>query len=205
MIFKKVETKFVKQIGQRVFLRIYWDSEDGMCGSVKTYHNAMSFLCDEIEYLDGLSPSRQIKKDLYPSFLWPTHCEKCNASVPGEDEATYQIFHRSLYNSPTGYLEPGNMYWNDWYPSSIDWDNPEPRSLEIFLPNKRVWSLDMRASNCGKPNDRFHRCWIRHGDPEKDKIHVDKNGLTCKTSGAGSIKIENYHGFLHHGNLIQII
>lgn len=202
MNFEEVETKFVERIGQRVFLRIYWTSEDKMCGSVKTNHNAKSFLYDEIEYTEQ-SPSRQIKKDLYPSYLWPTHCDSCKAIVPPETEATYQIFHRSLYNTPTGYLEPGNMYWNDWFPSSFDWDNPETKTLDIVLPNNLIWTVDMRSSNCTKPKDRLHRCWIRHGDPEKDKIHVDKNGLTCETSGAGSIKGGNYHGFLHHGKLIS--
>jgi hypothetical protein len=58
--------------------------------------------------------------------------------------------------------------------------------------------IDSRASNCTLPNDREHKCWIRHGTPPD--LTVDKNGKTC-AAGAGSIQLGNYHGFLRNGHL----
>jgi hypothetical protein len=49
--------------------------------------------------------------------------------------------------------------------------------------------------------DKTHRCWVRHGDPDKgEPVHVDKAGHTC-AAGAGSIATPGYHGFLHNGQL----
>lgn len=56
------------------------------------------------------------------------------------------------------------------------------------------------ASNCTMPDDKNHKCWVRHGRPEDGTLHVDKNGHTC-AAGAGSIVAGNYHGFLHNGHL----
>jgi hypothetical protein len=61
------------------------------------------------------------------------------------------------------------------------------------------WHIDGRASNCTMPGDTEHRCWVRHGE-DGGVIHVDKNGHTC-AAGAGSIQVEGFHGFLHHGVL----
>jgi len=66
------------------------------------------------------------------------------------------------------------------------------------------WPLDHRASNCTRPDDKVHRCWVRHGRPEDGTLHVDKNGDTC-AAGAGSIIMHGgWHGFLHHGELYRI-
>lgn len=70
------------------------------------------------------------------------------------------------------------------------------------LHNHHTWMIDGRASNCTMPDDQDHRCWVRHGTVG-DKLHVDKNGLTC-AAGAGSIAIPGYHGFLHHGELTDV-
>jgi hypothetical protein len=48
------------------------------------------------------------------------------------------------------------------------------------------------------PNDRLHRCWVRHGDAPE--LTVDKNGKTCG-AGGGSIVSGSYHGFLRNGFL----
>ncbi len=74
------------------------------------------------------------------------------------------------------------------------------RSLVVILPGKRPWCIDSRANNCTKKDDKVHRCWVRHGNPEDGTLHVDKNGNTC-SAGAGSIAVPGYHGFLHHGFL----
>jgi hypothetical protein len=48
-------------------------------------------------------------------------------------------------------------------------------------------------------DDNVHRCWVRHGTVG-EPLHVDKIGHTC-AAGAGSISVEGFHGFLHHGVL----
>jgi hypothetical protein len=75
-------------------------------------------------------------------------------------------------------------------------------SLVCIIPcssGTHWWCIDHRASNCTMPDDNEHRCWVRHGE-DGDVIHVDKNGTTC-AAGAGSIMVDGFHGFLHHGVL----
>lgn len=60
---------------------------------------------------------------------------------------------------------------------------------------------DARASNCTMPDDKIHKCWVRHGT-FGGELHVDKNGVTC-AAVAGSIICGAYHGFLHHGHLME--
>jgi lambda family phage portal protein len=50
-----------------------------------------------------------------------------------------------------------------------------------------TWDIDGRASNCTRPDDDTHRCWVRHGDPRTGVVHVDKDGDTCG-AGSGSIR-----------------
>lgn len=102
------------------------------------------------------------------------------------------------YNTPSGEREPGDMYWNTWYPNHVFWDNQKGPHLEVVLPNGCHWNIDSRASNCGSPEDKQHRCWVRHGVPPE--ITVDKAGHTC-TAGAGSIDMGGWHGFLRNGYL----
>lgn len=82
------------------------------------------------------------------------------------------------------------------------WSNCDGRHLMVMLPDKprpHRWSPDWRASNCGSPSDREHRCWVRHGDPAKgEALHVDKAGRTCN-AGAGSIGFQGWHGFVDRG------
>lgn len=68
--------------------------------------------------------------------------------------------------------------------------------------SRHHWYIEHRASNCTKPEDRDHRCWVRHGTIG-DKLTVDKNGLTC-AAGAGSFFMgpnNEWHGFLREGKL----
>ena len=126
--------------------------------------------------------------------MWPTKCDHCEASVPKVH--TKQVSRKRLYDTPSGKLEPGYLYWNTWYPENMYWDNNKGLHLMCILPNGKEWCIDSRASNCTLPQDRTHRCWVRHGEPPN--IHIDKNGHTC-SAGAGSIASGNYHGFLHNG------
>lgn len=100
------------------------------------------------------------------------------------------------YDTPSGRLEPGCLYWDGKTGGDFFWDNHEGPLLWAILPNGDPWCIDGRANNCDMPNDRLHRCWCRHG--EVPNITVDNNGLTC-TAGAGSIQSGDYHGYLTNG------
>ena len=104
-----------------------------------------------------------------------------------------------IYDTPSGGLEPGCLFWADYLPNDMHWDNHQGPQLHAVLPNGEIWNIDSRASNCTLPNDRNHRCWCRHG--QAPDITVDKNGVTC-SAGGGSIASGNYHGFLTHGEFI---
>lgn len=93
------------------------------------------------------------------------------------------------FEEPVTYSS-GKWYW---------WDNETGPHLIVMYPGdpSGEWDIDSRANNCGRPADRTHRCWIRHGTPPN--ITVDKVGDTC-SAGAGSIFGRNgYHGMLVNG------
>jgi hypothetical protein len=179
------------------------------CGGGKPgYHNAMKLIRDVPE-LDAWKAFGE--REDYPAAEWPTHCSDCGAEVPAEGPRLtdvgqsgivlhHQVFTTSLYNTPSGKPEPGDLYWSRWHQGNKCpfWDNCDGLHLWAILPNGDHWDIDSRASNCTMRDDRTHRCWIRHGSPEEGTIHVDKNGHTC-AAGAGSIAVEGWHGFLHHG------
>lgn len=105
------------------------------------------------------------------------------------------------YDTPSGKLEPGCLWWNNDLPENYYWDNHKGPHLYAMTPNGHFWNIDSRASNCGSPNDRLHRCWVRTG--KVPNIHVGKDGHTC-VAGAGSIwankgEPDEWHGYLHHG------
>lgn len=89
----------------------------------------------------------------------------------------------------------GAMWFADWLEDFHV--GPDGRCLVVKTPGGD-WVIDSRASNCTLPNDKEHKCWIRHGTAPD--ITVDKNGKTC-AAGAGSIGIGTYHGFLRNGHL----
>jgi hypothetical protein len=93
----------------------------------------------------------------------------------------------------------GAMWWATWYPRNMEWENETEPHLMVVTPGGH-WDIDSRCSNCGKPQDKLHRCWVRHG--EAPNITVDKNGLTC-AAGAGSIAHKTWHGYLRNGYLVQ--
>ena len=98
----------------------------------------------------------------------------------------------------------GAMWYAVWQPKNWDWENETEPHLLVRCPNPdashpRDWDIDSRCSNCGLPEDKTHRCWVRHGVPPF--ITVDKNGHTCK-AGGGSIQLPNWHGVLQNGILV---
>lgn len=102
-------------------------------------------------------------------------------------------------------VPPGAMWDAKWYEDAKGgpWGAGKGDDgiwLVVMLPNGTPWVVDHRASNCDKPNDDVHRCWVRHGDPRTGVITVDKSGVTCN-AGSGSIMSGDYHGFLQNGEL----
>lgn len=198
-----IPTRFLTHVGFILYQRIYWTGE---CKG-RDYHNAMSV--GARVYIDQDTEYSADPRD-YPDG-WPTHCDKCGLEIPAQT-APHQILKRDLYQAPDGgefttdTAEPGDLlYVECWkgYGESCpySWTNCAGYHLYCVLPTGRHWVIDSRAQNCTMPQDKEHRCWVRHGDPENgDVVHVDKLGHTCG-AGAGSIAVEGYHGFLHNGSL----
>lgn len=198
-----MQTRLIRVVGFEVFLSRSWEG----CRD-KEYHR--------VEVSLGVFPTEgeaQLVRDsaIAPSSLQfadqVAACSACGSAAPTE-EAPF-AFQRRRYDTPSGRTEPGSLYFAEWYPCRDvsgkcvihGWSNCDGRHLLCVLPNGHVWDIDGRASNCTMPDDTTHRCWVRHGDPEKgEPVHVDKNGHTC-AAGAGSIAVPNWHGFLHNGEL----
>lgn len=198
-----VPVRFARPVGWTVQVIFWW----GECPAGDDHRLEVPLRSGEGEppanVLDGA-----IDSDPPPD----ARCDKCGAEL--DTEPTRGASTRTRYDTPSGGLEAGCLYWDTW--SHVDGDsNPRPcpayrggwsncggRHLMAVLPNGAHWDIDSRASNCGRPDDATHRCWTRHGDPENDPgaFHVDKSGDTC-TAGAGSIVAGDWHGFLHHGAL----
>lgn len=187
--------------GTRAWLRIYWgNTECPNClgGGKPGYHNAQIHLGDTHQkdawgYLGEL-------EDYVKDSRWPTKCDHCGMVAP--PNAVKQIFRKRLYDTPSGELEPGCLFWADWYDCKErgkchwGWTNCDGLHLMAVCPNGHEWDIDGRASNCTLPDDTTHRCWVRTGTPPI--ITVGKGGITC-SAGAGSIMAGDYHGFLQDG------
>lgn len=193
-----MKAKFVKENGTRVSLRVYWG--DNCNGN--SCHNAMKHLFDTDELLNGKDEEGNITYNRYggdaedhPSENFPQKCDNCGLAVP--ETAKKQVSNERKYDTDSGKLEPGCLYYAPWY-DDVYWDNQNTPSLCAILPNGATWCIDGRASNCTMKDDRTHRCWVRHGSPEEGNVHVDKNGHTC-AAGGGSIDVPGWHGFLHNG------
>ena len=195
-----LKARFIEEVGTRAALRVYWGKDcPDSCGRGKSgYHNAQIPLSDTDKVGDWDfcgSPED------YPHDRWPTKCDHCEASPAGD--AKRQVFRKRLYGTDSGLPEPGDLYWADWYASRkeeggcVYHDNCEGRHLFAVTPNGKQWDIDGRASNCTRPNDRVHRCWVRTGEPPN--VDVGKGGDTC-AAGAGSIAVDGYHGFLRNGH-----
>jgi hypothetical protein len=138
---------------------------------------------------------------------WPQRCAACGTPFP--PTASWQVNYEQLHTRSDGGPEctlrdppPGAMWEAPW---AVDFGNrgADGRCFVVRLPNGRDWMIDGRASNCSKPDDHAHNCWVRHGTPPL--LTVDKAGVTCN-AGAGSIGsgtgADYYHGFLRDGVLV---
>lgn len=138
----------------------------------------------------------------YPISWW--------VAVDGEYEADgpiRRIVYRNIHTDEK--LPSHKLPYGAIFESKNSFKGPDGLSLVCVVPqyaekreNYTYWYLDGRASNCTKPDDMEHRCWVRHGK-FGESMHVDKNGNTCQ-AGAGSIMVQGFHGFLHHDYLIDL-
>lgn len=183
-----------KQNKKRRDLRRFTWSDKMKCPNWELGHNKTVFL-------DIVESDQSDHKWPHDDPRWPTHCD-CGYKFEEKDE--WQLFCATLYKrADTGEeftlaeAPPGAMWNAEWM---VDYyKGPDGMSLGVKLPNGRTWNIDSRASNCTKPDDKEHKCWVRHGTPPD--ITVDKNGLTCD-AGAGSIIAGDWHGFLRNGELV---
>lgn len=185
---------------ERRSLRRYADSGVGEPCPKHGYHNAMVKI--GIATITNTVLSLQAAEARRLDQRWPTHCD-CGYEFKDADH--WQDFRDRLYKrQDTGELValrdhvPGACWDAEWMHRTPSMCGPDGRSLHVICPDGREWCIDGPASNCTMPEDKVHKCWVRHGRPEDGTLHVDKDGVTC-AAGAGSIDTGTYHGFLHHG------
>lgn len=132
---------------------------------------------------------------------WPKTCA-CGYVFTDDDE--WQNFTSRVFVAEDGRqwpqreLPPGAMYFEDWLPTKMYWDNKTDHHLIVVLPDGTEWNVDSRCNNCTMLEDRTHRCWVRTGEPPN--VTAGKGGHTC-SAGAGSILTPKWHGFLQNGEL----
>lgn len=196
-----MQTRLIARVGTRFTLRKEWGRCPQNPNEWEEEHAARTVLAvaHEADHDLGLPDHDD------PVYDEVRECERCGESAP--DDAWRGAASGPLYDTPSGLPEPGCMYFVPHDPDErcwFGWENCDGEHLVVVLPNGRHWHVDQRASNCTRPDEKTHRCWVRHGDPGKgEPVHVDKAGNTC-AAGAGSILAGDYHGFLHHGVLAEV-
>jgi len=184
-----MEVRFTKKIGHQKIIGKYWGAT-GCNGYLCHYTKELA-----IEKGDNLSFT---DSDFDRLNEIENICFRCGCKPISDDEIKHRSCIEPIYDTESGKLEPGSLFYNDWLPLNFHFDNQIKPHLSCILPNGQEWNIDSRASNCTMPDERSHRCWIVDGNPEENNITVSKNGHTCD-AGGGSIQAGNYHGFLRNG------
>lgn len=202
----------VEPIGQTArSLRRFVASDASKC-SAGPYHNAQVPL-DRVpaDPMGEVAHRAVMAHEVVPQGdpRWPTQCA-CGYVFSHFDE--WQIFPETLFRRvDTGEVmtiaqaPAGAMWFADWMNEGRVWGGdqdrwmrgPDGRCLVVKTPGGE-WLVDSRASNCTMPEDKAHKCWVRHGTAPL--ITVDKNGLTCG-AGGGSIQTKGFHAMLTGGVL----
>lgn len=216
MTYPAAQTFWLEPTEQRARgLRRYGRTADGGWDCAGGYHHALIYI-DRVPatYSDGdfgrrtLAPAPQVPRD---DRRWPTHCVCGYQFTEGDawqtwstliyrrtDTGTEHVLHTDAPDdAPTA---PPGATWDAWWLPDC-WRGPDGIALMVRLPNGRDWAVDSEASNCTRKGEP-HACWVRHGDPRECRVTVDKAGDTC-TAGAGSILVDDYHGFLQGGVLTE--
>ncbi len=178
----------------RESLRRYCDDR---CSGKRGYHSAEVVL-GEIERPLGKTSEGGFN---YKDPRWPTKCDACDYVFVPEDHWQHNV--TRLYEGDgkrfiLAQAPVGAMWDATWFPESFG-RGDDGIALIVMTPGGD-WHVDGRASNCTRPDDKKHKCWVRIGDPRTGIIDVGKMGDTC-AAGAGSIMIGDYHGFLQNGIL----
>ncbi len=200
----------------RVSLRRFVYSSAGRpCPGPAGYHNASVVIADgvpTVHHDDGLIAAID-PADYRDDPRWPTSCDACADVFRAEDawQVNQDPIHLAADGRWSGVLRdapPGAMWDAYWYPRK----GPDGICLVVRTPRGDGrpaglgddWMPDLRASNCTRPDDDAHYCWVRHGDPRAIPctLTVDKDGDTC-AAGAGSIAKPTWHGFLRAGRLVN--
>ena len=74
-----LQARFAKEVGTRLFLRIYWGEK---CGGY-TCHNAMKLIKDSDKTRDWKMGG---KLEDYKNEDFPTHCRDCGIEVPKDED-----------------------------------------------------------------------------------------------------------------------
>lgn len=187
-----------------------WVEKDG--------HGRWHRIGDRIHLADTVEKVREVLKDGFDNsfsytpklFDGSEAVQPERAMLPHEPKRDFKrglvIRFRTDYAPNKGIkAEPGDAFFTPCF-RGVDgslpcghWDNCDGKHLHIVCPDGRWWNVDGRAGNCTKPEDRNHRCWVRHGDPAEGTLTIDKNGPTCE-AGAGSIDTGTYHGHVRDGH-----
>lgn len=202
-----VQTYWLEETGkQQVGLRRYtrhageWTCEAG-------WHQALSIAGHVDAVLDERGILQPVPPTPHDDPRWPTECwasSYCDYQFTDDDP--WQDWQDRLYRRTDTGEEmtlrdaPPGACWNaSWLPDN--YRGPDGIALMVRCPDGHDWTVDGRASNCTRPEDDTHHCWVRHGDPRECHVTVDKNGDTC-SAGAGSIATPKWHGFLRDGRLV---
>lgn len=189
-----------------VLLRIYTPRDQDPCPLPWGYHDAKS------ERLAVVPVTWYPSKDELPEgedswvrkadgsvgtarFDWPGHDDPrwpraCECGYEFTEDDRWQHWKDALYlRSDTGEETtlrdaPDGAMWNaDWMPFSL---GPDGMCLVVKVPGGAQWMIDSEASNCTRPGDSEHHCWVRHGTPPLITVGKD-GGPTCE-AGGGSIQ-----------------
>ncbi len=162
-----MRARFIKQIGVRGNLRIYWDevvcqsiSECPDCpgghrvdkyvntcpnayGSGKPgVHNAYTFLRDDLGSTDFLAFGNI---EDYPEEQWPTHCKHCGAPVPANPQKPTAVglqgvsLHRQVSASRLYDSPSGAPEPGDVY--YLDWHDPGECPYWDNCDGKHLWGI----------------------------------------------------------------
>lgn len=191
---------------RRSLRRFIWTHEPQCPQPGCSYHNVATVIDAAIPERFLGEGERYMSPADFPNDdpRWPLTCGCGHVFRPTDP---YQLCWDRLYRKqgteelydPGREAPAGAIWYQDWL-IGADWGpGPDGHYLAIQTPGG-VWHPDARASNCTRQDDKVHRCWVRHG--AVPHLHIDKEGETC-SAGAGSVISGKWHGFLHHGKLID--
>lgn len=215
-----MKIRLISEVGTRSWLRTYALSDDtSLSCSAKPTNTceAKVFFADSDKAQDWPGLQLMWMKSFDPS-RYPSECDACKrpfATFP-EESVNRHLLTKRLYDTSSGDPEPGDAFlsnWNHWDHDVLvrmgvpckptrcmsGWVDCDGKHLMVVLPDGHWWDTSGRASNCTRPLDQDHRCWVLSGEPPL--ITASKSGITCD-AGAGSIQSpRGWHGFLVNGEL----